>query len=129
MQQTTHMIGMIGYPKRLGNHLRYTLTGPQRTIKAGCLGALQQEFFQLLFVLGTQLTAPTRMRFGFEPSHACLCFHRLPTRYRGRSGLNQTSHFVDALAGVKQLSRPLTTIFQPLGTTFRSHINEYKLFL
>ena len=88
--------------------------------KAGRLGALQQELFQLLLVLGTQLTAPTRMRFGF---------HRLPTRYRGRSGLNQTSYFVDAFTYIKQLSRPLTTIFQPFGTTFRSHINEYKLFL
>ena len=76
-----------------------------------------------------QLTAPPRMRFGFQPLLACLRFHRLPTRHRGGGGLDQTSYFVDAFAFIKQPNRPLTTIFQPIGTTFRSHINEYKLFL
>ena len=58
MQQTTHVIGMIGHPKRLGHHLRYTPTGPQRGIKAGRLGARQQKLLQLILVLGAQLTAP-----------------------------------------------------------------------
>ena len=43
MQQTTPMIGRIGPPKRLCNHLRYTPTGPQRGIKAGRLGTLEQS--------------------------------------------------------------------------------------
>ena len=105
------MIGMIGHPKPLGNHLRYPLTGPQRGIKASRLGARQQKLLQLIFVLGTQLTASPRMRFGLQPRRAALRFHRLPTRHRGGGGLNQTSYLIDAFACIKQMSRPLTTIF------------------
>ena len=43
-----------------------------------------------------------------------------------RGGFDQTSHFVDAVAFLKQSNRPLAAIFQPIGTTFRSHINEYN---
>ena len=101
------MIGMIGHPKRLGNHLGYPLTGPQRAIKAGRLRALEQKLFQLLLVLGTQLTAPTRMRFGFQPGLTRLGFHRLPTRHRGRGSFDQASHFVDPFAFIKQRKPPI----------------------
>ena len=116
MQQTTYMIGMIGHPKRLCNDLRDTPTGPQRRIKASRLRALKQKLLQLILVLGAQLTAPPRMRFGFEPRLAGLRFHRLPTRHRGGGDFDQTSYFVDAFAFLKQLSRPLTTIFQGPST-------------
>ena len=111
MQQTTHMIGMIGHPKPLFNHLRYTATSPQCAIKAGCLGPRQQKLFQLLLVLGTQSTAPTRMRFSFQPLGPVFFLQLLPPMYRGRRGFDQTGYFVDAFAFVKQRSRLLAAIF------------------
>ena len=37
---------------------------------------------------------------------ALMRFHRLPTRHRGGRGVNQTSDFVDAFAGIKQRDIP-----------------------
>ena len=119
------MIGMIGHPKRLCNDLRDTCTGPQRGIKAGRLGTRQQKLLQLLLVWGAQLTASTRMRFGFQPLGTVFFLQLLPPMHRGGGGLDQTGYFVDAFAFVKQRNRPLAAIFKPIGTSFRSHINEY----
>ena len=101
----------VGHPRRLGNHLRYPLTGP-RAIKAGRLRALKQKLFQLLLVLGTQLTAPTRMRFGFQVEKPGLT--RLGIAFQRDTedwgSFDQASHFVDPFAFIKQRSRPLYDI-------------------
>jgi len=128
MEQTPHMIRMIGHPEGTLDDLGYPQTRPQGGIIPGGLRTGYQDMGQLLFLRRVETTTTAWMRFGLKPFFAIGLFRRFPARNRRRRSLDQTGYFIDAFSFVEQLGGQLTTVFEPIGTSFRSHGDKYKSF-
>ena len=111
------MIGVIAHIKLLLDQGGHPITGPQVGVVAGS----QRTGHQLRFLRLSQPTGSSRMRFGFEAGGTVLLFHRLPAVNRRGGRLDQTGYFVKSFTLIQQLAGQLTTVFQPIGTPFRSH--------